>query len=110
MCVADRIAILENAVLSVISPKACAEILWKDTGREAEAVEILKMTSKDLFEQGIANFIVPEPNGGVQTDVTEMTSRIKNYLVCEIHTLSKLHPSKLVRQRRQRFRSIGQKG
>ena len=110
LCVADRIAILENAVLSVISPKACAEILWKDTGREAEAVEILKMTSKDLFEQGIANFIVPEPNGGVQTDVTEMTSRIKNYLVCEIHTLSKLHPSKLVRQRRQRFRSIGPKG
>jgi acetyl-CoA carboxylase carboxyl transferase subunit alpha len=110
LCVADRIAILENAVLSVISPKACAEILWKDTSRETEAVEILKMTSKDLFEQGIVDFIIPEPSGGAQADATEMASRIKNYLVFEIHALSKLHPSKLVRKRCQRFRSIGQKG
>ena len=64
LCVADRIAILENAVLSTISPKACAEILWKDTSKEIEAAELLKMTSKDLLQQGIVDYIIPEPNDG----------------------------------------------
>jgi acetyl-CoA carboxylase carboxyl transferase subunit alpha len=60
LCVADRIAILEHAVLSVISPKAYAEILWKDTSREIEAAELLKMTSSDLFPWGK----YPAPWGG----------------------------------------------
>jgi len=51
LCVADRIAILENAVLGVISPKACAEILWKDTKREAEAVKMLKIAYSVPREQ-----------------------------------------------------------
>ena len=110
LCVADRIAILENAVLGVASPKACAEILWKDTKREAEAVKMLKMTSKDLFEQGIVDFIVPEPSGGVQTNVKETALKIKKYLISEIYILSKSPPSKLLRERRHRFRTIGQKG
>lgn len=110
LCVADRIAILENAVLGVISPKACATILWKDTKREAEAVKILKMTSKDLLEQGIVDFIVPEPSGGEQINLKETALQIKNYLASEIYILSKLHPSKLLRERRHRFRMIGQKG
>ena len=111
LCVADRIAILENAMLGAASPKACAEILWKDTKREFEAVKMLKMTSKDLFEQGIVNFIVPEPIGGVQTNnVKETALQIKNYLVSEIYILSKLSTSKLLRKRHHRFRMIGQKG
>ena len=103
------IAILENAVLSVISPKACAEILWKDTSREIEAVEILKMTSEDLHKQGIVDFVIPEPTGGAQTDVMEMTSRIKEYLVSEMQALNKLSYSRLVKQRHRKFRNIGQK-
>lgn len=110
LCMADRIAVLENAVLSAISPKACAEILWKDTSRENEAAELLKMTSKDLMEQGIVDCIIPEPNEGAHTDMPEMASRIKEYLVREICSLKKLSPSKLVKQRQLKFRSIGQKG
>lgn len=110
LCVADRIAILENAVLGVISPKACAEILWKDVKREAEAVKMLKMTSKDLFQQGIVDFIIPEPIGGAQTNLQETALQIKNYLISEICTLSKLSHSKLLKERHHRFRMIGQKG
>ena len=51
LCVADRIAILENAVLSVISPKACAQILWKDISREIEAVEILNEIGKKEIQK-----------------------------------------------------------
>ena len=110
LCIADRIAILENAVLSVISPKACAEILWKDTGREIEAVELLKMTSKDLLDQGVVDFVILEPDGGAHTNIPEMASRIKEYLISEMRDLKKLSHSRLVKQRNQKFRSNGQKG
>ena len=110
LCVADRIAILENAVLSVISPKACAEILWKDINKEAEAVEILKMTSSELFEQRVVDHIIREPYGGAHVDVREMALRIKEYLVYEMQILNKLPLSKLIRQRHKKYREIGRKG
>lgn len=106
LCVADRIVILENAMLSVISPKACAEVLWKDSSRMNEAIEMLKMTSNDLLEQGIVDYIIPEPNGGAQNDVKEMSERIKNYLIVELHNLKSKHPSKLVKARKGKFRKI----
>ena len=42
LAAADRVYMLENAVYSVISPEGCASILWKDSGRVADAG--LKMT------------------------------------------------------------------
>ena len=35
LAVADRVLMLENALYSVISPRGCASILWKDPTREA---------------------------------------------------------------------------
>ena len=107
LCVADRIAILENAVLSTISPKACAEILWKDTSKEIEAAELLKMTSKDLLQQGIVDYIIPEPNDGAHTDVHETALRIKTYLSKEIKRLKDFRTSKLVHQRQKKYRTMG---
>ena len=46
--VCDRLAMLENALYSVISPRGCASILWKDASKEQEACEVLKMTAEDL--------------------------------------------------------------
>jgi len=107
LCVADRIAILENAVLSAISPKACAEILWKDTNKEIDAAKMLKMTSKDLLQQGIVDCIIPEPNDGAHSNVIEMAMRIKAYLVKELWSLKKVCAFKLVQQRHKKYRKIG---
>ncbi len=107
LCVADRIIALEHAALSVIAPKACAEILWKDTSKEIEAAELLKMTSKDLLQQGIVDYIIPEPNDGAHTDVHETALRIKTYLIKEIKLLKSIRTSKLVHQRQKKYRTIG---
>lgn len=107
LCVADRIAVLEHAILSVIAPKAFAEILWKDTSKEIEAAEMLKMTSTYLLEQGIVNCIIPEPNDGAHTDVHEAAISIKTYLVKEINLLKNIRTSKLVKQRQKRYRAMG---
>lgn len=107
LCVADRIVALEHAVLSVISPKACAEILWKDKSKEIEAIKMLKMTSTNLLQQGIVDYIILEPKGGVYMDVQEVAMRIRSYLVKEVKSLDKVRASKLVRQRQKKYRSMG---
>src|SRR5467141_543752 len=66
--VADRVLILENAYYSVISPEACAAILWKDRAAAAKAAEALKITARDLRELGLADEIISEPVGGAHND------------------------------------------
>lgn len=51
---------LENALYSVISPRGCASILWKDASREIEAAECLKITAQDLYGFGMVEGIIPE--------------------------------------------------
>src|SRR5476651_2117572 len=46
--VGDRVAVLEHAYYSVISPEGCAGILWKSHTFAEQAADALKMTSKDL--------------------------------------------------------------
>ena len=45
LAVADRVLMLENAVYAILSPEGFASILWKDSGRHAEACEMMKLTS-----------------------------------------------------------------
>lgn len=103
LCIADRIAILENAVYSVISPKACAEILWKDVNKEDVARELLKMTSFELKKQGLVDCILLEPNGNAYSDTHEMAICIKKYLLRELKSLKRKNYSNLIRKRQKRF-------
>src|SRR5437773_3342999 len=66
--VGDQVLMLENAIYSVISPEGCAAILWKDSSQSAQAAEGLKLTAKDLKNEGIVDQIIPEPPGGAHTD------------------------------------------
>ncbi len=62
--VCDSLAMLQNAVYSVISPRGCASILWKDASKEKEAAERLRITAEDLTQFGVCDAIIPEPPGG----------------------------------------------
>ncbi|MEM6391150.1 MAG: acetyl-CoA carboxylase carboxyltransferase subunit alpha, partial [Pseudomonadota bacterium] len=42
---ANRVAMLEHSVYSVISPEGCASILWKDAEMMREAAEALRLTA-----------------------------------------------------------------
>ena len=48
--VGDRVAVLENAYYSVISPEGCAGILWKGAEHAEKAANALRFTAKDLLE------------------------------------------------------------
>ncbi len=66
--VGDQLMMLENATYSVITPEGCAAILWKDSSQAPRAAEGLRLTARHLFDEGIVDKIIPEPEGGAHND------------------------------------------
>jgi len=107
LCVADVFIALEYATLSVIAPKACANILWKDSSRDKEAVSLLKMQASDLLKLGVINKIIPEPKGGTHTEPNSMVNIINAFLKDEINNCIKISTRKLIKQRLRNYKNIG---
>ena len=105
--VGDRVAVLENAYYSVISPEGCAGILWKSHDFAPQAAKALKITSKHLLALGVVDDVVEEPLGGAHRDHHQMAQRLKTYLVKTLRELSRLAPDDLLAQRYEKFRKIG---
>lgn len=104
--VGDRVYMLENAVYSVISPEACATILWGDSTRAPEAAERLQMTAEDLLRLGIIDGIVPEAEGGVHKDINKTLSTMKALISEAIETLSEKPAKDLLDERYQKFQGM----
>lgn len=107
LAVCDELAMLENATYSVISPRGFASILWKDAAREQEAAELLKMTAPDLVRLGVADAIIPEPEGGAQQDVQAQAAALGDYLGQAFARLTALPVDELLERRYNKFRKIG---
>ena len=105
--VCDELAMLENALYSVISPRGCASILWKDASREMEAANISKITADDLLQFGVCEVIIKEPLGGAHTNPQQMAESISEYLFDAVDRLSKIPLAKLLDSRYNKFRKIG---
>lgn len=105
--IADRVAVLENAYYSVISPEGCAAILWKDGAKAAEAAEVLKLTAQDLLKLGIIDQIIPEPLGGAHRDPQKMAQNLKEAVIKDLKELKSLGKEELLKTRYNKFRKIG---
>lgn len=105
--VGDRLLMLENAWYSVISPEMCAQILWKDTGRAAEAAEVLHLTAADLRALGIIDEVLSEPLGGAHRNPQQVSATMKEAIIRHLDELATIPADQLVRQRLARFRKIG---
>jgi acetyl-CoA carboxylase carboxyl transferase subunit alpha len=105
--VCDELAMLENALYSVISPKGFASILWKDGSREREAAELMKITADDLKRFGVCDHIIAEPDGGAAKDLSLTAQNIASWLGDTISKLTKEDYNALPEKRYQKFRKIG---
>ena len=105
--VGDRVAMLEHAYYSVISPEGCAGILWKSHEFKDKAAEALRFRAKDLLSFGVVEEIIEEPLGGAHRDPHLMASRLKHYLRNQLKELTKSPVEELVNKRYERFRKLG---
>ncbi|WP_395717406.1 acetyl-CoA carboxylase carboxyltransferase subunit alpha [Prosthecobacter sp.] len=106
--IADRVLMMENAYYSVISPEGCAAILWKHREHAPEAASALKLSAQDLSKLGIIDGVIPEPLGGAHNDPAAAAVSLKDALLSTLTELGKVPTAKLLEQRYQKFRALGQ--
>jgi acetyl-CoA carboxylase carboxyl transferase subunit alpha len=107
---ANRVAMLEHSVYSVISPEGCASILWKDAEKMREAAEALRLTAQDLIKLGVADRVIDEPLGGAHRDRAATIAAVGKAISAMLSELGAKDRAALIRDRREKFLSLGAKG
>ena len=105
--VGDRIAMLQHAYYSVISPEGCAGILWKSHEYKETAAEALRFTSANLKHLGVIDDIIEEPLGGAHQDHQQTALRLKEYLVRTLRELTPVSIDDVISNRYEKFRRMG---
>jgi acetyl-CoA carboxylase carboxyl transferase subunit alpha len=105
--VANRVLMLENAIYSVISPEACASILWRDSTKGPQAADALRFTAPDCLKFGAADEIIPEPLGGAHRGPKVTMDAAGETLGRHFDALLELGPEAVRDDRYDRFRKLG---
>ncbi len=105
--VANRVYMLENAYYSVISPESCAAIIYRDSGRAAEAAQALRLTAVDLEGLGLIDGMVQEPAEGAHTDSNQAAESVKETIRKALAELAPLSRQALIDERYHKFRRMG---
>ncbi|MBN2139016.1 MAG: acetyl-CoA carboxylase carboxyltransferase subunit alpha [Sedimentisphaerales bacterium] len=105
--VGDRLAMLEFAYYSVISPEGCAAILWRDGSQAPLAAEALKLTSKDILKLGVIDAVIPEPLGGAHRNLHDNIYNVEQYIIKTLRDLKRTKLDNLLENRYKKLRSIG---
>lgn len=110
IAVADRVAMLEHAWYSVISPEGCAAILWKVANEKTntEAARALNLTAKDNKRLGIIDDVIKEPLGGAHRDPAGAAAAIEKWILDVLPPLRRLKAANLPARRYARFRKLGE--
>jgi acetyl-CoA carboxylase carboxyl transferase subunit alpha len=105
--IGDRILMLEYAVYSVVSPEACAAIVWRDGKKKEVAAESLKMTANDLYRFGVIDEIVKEPLGGAHRNHRGVAKSLQEAVESNLKELEILEVEELLKRRYEKFRKMG---
>ncbi|PHQ35464.1 acetyl-CoA carboxylase carboxyltransferase subunit alpha [Rhodopirellula bahusiensis] len=105
--VGDRVAVLQHAYYSVISPEGCAGILWKSHEHAPKAAAALRFTSDHLLRLGVVDDVLEEPLGGAHRDHHQMATRMKTYLSRQLSELEEMPVDQMLEQRYEKFRRLG---
>ncbi len=107
IAVGDRLAMLEFAYYSVISPEGCAAILWRDGSQAPDAARALKLTGKDLLKLDLIDAMIPEPVGGAHRNVHDTVHNVESYIARALAELRRMTTEELLESRYRKWRSIG---
>ena len=107
--VADRVAMLEFAWYSVISPEGCAAILWKQANEETNtlAATSLSLTASQNMKNGIVDATITEPVGGAHRDPQHAAEQLQKWIIDSLRDLERFNSRSLVERRYEKFRRMG---
>jgi hypothetical protein len=80
LATAERVLMLSDAVYSVVSPEACASILWKTPKRAGEAAEALGITAPTLERLGIVDGEIDAAGLGTPEFAARLAARLREEL------------------------------
>ena len=103
----NKVAMLENAIYSVISPEGCATILWRDPKKMLDAAKAMKLSAKDLLNLEIIDEIIPEPLGGAHRDKNLMLNNLKISISKNLQDFKIMTPEEIYNDRKNKFLKIG---
>ena len=110
LAAANTILMQEHAIYSVISPEGCASILWRDSEKNEDAANALKLTADDLLELGVIDKIISEPIGGAHRNKQAAIATVGTTIEDALAELSGIDGSILKTRRREKFLEMGSKG
>ena len=99
---------MENSTYLVISPEACSTILYHDRHHANEAAEISQITSREGFENGIVDELIPESNGPAHRYKADAIAAAGNVLEKHISVMKDMTPSDVSKNRMNRWAKMGQ--
>lgn len=103
----DKVYMLEHSWYSVISPESCSSILWRSWDHKERAAAALKLTSDDMYGNGLIDGIIPEPLGGAHVNPTVIAATVKAQILGDIAKLSAKELDRLVHDRIEKFSAMG---
>lgn len=105
--IGDKVYMLEHTWYSVISPESCSSILWRSWDFKEKAAECLKLTSDDMFANGLIDGVVKEPLGGAHQNPELMGVTLKETIINDLKELGKQNTDKLIASRIDKFCAMG---
>jgi acetyl-CoA carboxylase carboxyl transferase subunit alpha len=106
----NKVLMMEHAIYSVISPEACASIIWRTAENAQDAAEALKLTAQDLLKLGVIDAIVAEPLGGAHRECQKAIAATGDAIEAALRPLVGLDGPSLRHQRREKFLVMGNRG
>ena len=102
----DQVWMLENSVYSILSPEGFASILWKDSTKAREAAAVMKLTASDLYQKGIIEQVIPEPENLTPESLWQVTERLDDRIRAFLKQYAVLSEEELLEMRYARFRKF----
>ena len=105
---ADRILMQQYAVYSPISMNHNLAGAFHEPLLDREAADALMLTAHDCVSLGIADQVIPEPEGGAHLDPRAAGSALQGSIMRELARLTKLSQGRLAKRRYSKFRRMGE--
>ena len=102
--VGNEVWMLENAIYSIVTPEVYASIRWKNNNKVQEAVDEMKLLSKELLEEGIIDKVIPEMGQLTRNNMDDVCNCLEGEINNFLSKYCNYSKKKIVEQRNKRFR------